>query len=55
MTIQKGDRTIKITTEIDVESDATDFDIAVHRKITENGVGSEGEKIYRRKIPRDFQ
>lgn len=54
VTIEKGDRKIKITTEIDVESDATDFDITVHRKITENDV-VKGDKTYRRKIPRDFQ
>lgn len=54
VTIEKDGRKIEIVTVIDVESDATDFDISVHRKIFENGE-VKGDKTYRRKIPRDFQ
>lgn len=36
------------------KSDAKDFAIKVHRKLTENGV-TKGDKTWTGKIPRDFQ
>ncbi len=50
----KGGRHIEIVTAVDVESDAKDFAISVHRKISENGK-VRGNKSWNRKIPRDFQ
>ena len=54
VTIDHEGRKIEIVTTIDVESDAKDFAIETHRKLTENGE-IKGEKSWKRKIPRDFQ
>ena len=54
VTINKAGRKITIQTEVDVESDATNFTINVHRSISENGV-NKGNKSFTRTIPRDFQ
>jgi len=54
VTIDHEGRKIEIVTTVDVESDAKDFTISTHRKLTENGE-VKGEKSWNRKIPRDFQ
>jgi hypothetical protein len=54
VTIDHQGRKIEIVTSIDVESDAKDFAISVHRKLIQDGA-IKGEKSWSRKIPRDFQ
>ena len=54
VTIDHQGRKMEIVTSVDVESDAKDFAISVHRKLSENGA-IKGEKRWSRKIPRDFQ
>jgi predicted acyl esterase len=54
VTIDHEGRKIEIATTVDVESDANDFAISVHRKLSEDGK-IRGEKTWSRKIPRDFQ
>ena len=54
VTIDHQGRKIEIVTSIDVESDAKDFAISVHRKLIQDGA-IKGEKNWSRKIPRDFQ
>jgi len=54
VTIDHQGRKIEIVTSVDVESDAKDFSINVHRKLSENGA-IKGDKSWSRKIPRDFQ
>jgi putative CocE/NonD family hydrolase len=54
VTIDHEGRKLEIVTSVDVESDAKDFAIKVHRKLTENGI-QKGEKTWTGKIPRDFQ
>lgn len=44
MTIDHASRKLEIVTSVDVESNAKDFAIKVHRTLIENGV-SKGEKI----------
>lgn len=54
VTIDKAGRKIEIKTEVDVESDAKNFAVTVHRTISEDGV-AKGDKTFTRTIPRDFQ
>ncbi len=54
VSIDKAGRKIEIATQIDVESDAKDFHITVHRTISEDGV-VKGDKTWKGKIARDFQ
>jgi hypothetical protein len=54
VTIDHAGRKQEIVISVDVESDAKDFAIKVHGKLTENGA-TKCEKTWAEKIPRDFQ